>query len=64
MFLSFLIIHVLQGSKDNMSVVLVCFPGAPTVSEDAQQKDRELNSLIEKRVQGMSARESPVGASY
>ena len=38
-----------------MSVVLVCFPGAPNVSEDAQQKDRELNSLLEKRVQGISA---------
>ncbi|XP_054154323.1 protein phosphatase 1B-like [Oppia nitens] len=40
-----------RGSKDNMSVVLVCFPGAPTVSEEAQQKDKELNALIDKKVQ-------------
>ncbi|CAG2099991.1 unnamed protein product [Medioppia subpectinata] len=45
-----------RGSKDNMSVVLVCFPGAPNVSEDAQQKDRELNSLLEKRVQEILAK--------
>jgi len=36
-----------------MSVVLVAFPGSPTISEEAQQKDKELNLLIEKKVQGI-----------
>jgi len=39
-----------QGSTDNMSVVLVTFNGAPKVSEEAQQKDAELNANIEKEV--------------
>jgi len=34
-----------------MSVVLVAFVGSPVVSEEAQQKDKELNLLIEKKVQ-------------
>lgn len=33
-----------------MSVVLVTFPGAPKVSEEAQRKDAELNATIEKEV--------------
>ena len=33
-----------------MSVVLVTFSGAPKVSEEAQRKDAELNSAIEKEV--------------
>ncbi|XP_064484398.1 protein phosphatase 1A-like isoform X2 [Ornithodoros turicata] len=39
-----------RGSKDNMSVVLVLFPGAPSVSEEALKKDKELNALITKRL--------------
>lgn len=39
-----------RGSKDNMSIVLVLFPGAPSVSDEALQHDRELNQLIEKRI--------------
>lgn len=42
-----------RGSKDNMSIVLVLFPGAPTVSVEALQHDRELNVLIEKRIAEM-----------
>lgn len=42
----------LQGSKDNMSVVLVTFPGAPKVSPEAQRKDKELKEVLEKKVQG------------
>lgn len=45
-------VHQKQGSKDNMSVVLVMMPGGPQVSEEAQQKDRELNKYIEGRVEG------------
>jgi protein phosphatase 1B len=39
-----------KGSKDNMSVVLVAFPGSPVVSEEAQEKDKQLNTLIENKV--------------
>ncbi|RWS10033.1 protein phosphatase 1A-like isoform X1 [Dinothrombium tinctorium] len=41
-----------KGSKDNMSVVLVVFEGAPKVSDEAQKKDNELNALLEKKVEG------------
>ncbi|XP_077536486.1 protein phosphatase alphabet isoform X2 [Haemaphysalis longicornis] len=47
-----------RGSKDNMSIVLVLFPGAPSVSDEALQHDRELNALIDKRITEMVA-ESP-----
>ena len=35
-----------------MSVVLVALPGAPTLSEEAQKRDKEVNQLIEIKVQG------------
>lgn len=41
-----------QGSRDNMSIVLVCFPNAPKVSEEAVRKDAELNKYLESRVEG------------
>lgn len=44
-----------QGSRDNMSVVLVCLPGAPKVSEEAVRKDAELNNYLESRVEGENA---------
>lgn len=42
----------LQGSRDNMSVVLVCFPGAPKISEEAVKKEEELDKYLETRVEG------------
>lgn len=42
----------LQGSRDNMSVVLVCLPGAPKVSEEAVKKEEELDKYLESRVEG------------
>lgn len=33
-----------------MSVVIVAFAGAPSVSEEAQQRDRELDTLLEKKI--------------
>lgn len=41
-----------QGSRDNMSVVLVCFPNAPKISEEAVKKEAELDKLLEARVEG------------
>lgn len=35
-----------------MSVVLVCLPNAPKVSEEAVRKDAELNRYLESRVEG------------
>ncbi|XP_054162992.1 protein phosphatase 1B-like [Oppia nitens] len=35
-----------KGSKDNMSVVVVAFAGAPTVDANAQQLDKQLNSQL------------------
>lgn len=42
----------LQGSRDNMSVVLVCFGGAPKVSPEAVKKEAELDKFLEYRVEG------------
>ncbi|CAL8254074.1 unnamed protein product [Lota lota] len=42
-----------KGSRDNMSVVLVCFPNAPEISEEAVRKDAELNKHLESRVEEM-----------
>lgn len=42
----------LQGSRDNMSVVLVCLPNAPKVSEEAVKRDVELDKSLESRVEG------------
>lgn len=35
-----------------MSVVLVCFPGAPKISEEAVKKEEELDKYLEARVEG------------
>ncbi|XP_030234874.1 protein phosphatase 1B isoform X1 [Gadus morhua] len=42
-----------KGSRDNMSVVLVCFPNAPQISEEAVRKDADLNKHLESRVEEM-----------
>lgn len=39
-----------KGSRDNMSVVLVSFAGAPKVSEDAQKIDAQWKSSLETKV--------------
>ncbi len=43
-----------QGSRDNMSVVLVCFVSAPKVSPEAVRREAELDKYLESRVEGMS----------
>ncbi|XP_025928046.1 protein phosphatase 1B isoform X4 [Apteryx rowi] len=40
-----------KGSRDNMSVVLVCFSNAPKVSDEAVKKDAELDKHLESRVE-------------
>lgn len=39
-----------KGSRDNMSIVLVTFPGAPQVSEEAINKENEMENYLEKRI--------------
>ncbi|XP_028620945.1 protein phosphatase 1B [Grammomys surdaster] len=41
-----------KGSRDNMSVVLVCFSNAPKVSDEAVKRDAELDKHLESRVEG------------
>lgn len=35
-----------------MSVVLICFPGAPKVSPEAVKREAELDKYLESRVEG------------
>ena len=42
-----------QGSRDNMSIILLTFDGAPKISEDAKAKEEELNQRLEARVKGL-----------
>ncbi|XP_022909138.1 protein phosphatase 1A [Onthophagus taurus] len=39
-----------KGSRDNMSIILVVFPGAPTVSEEAVRAETELDLTLERKV--------------
>uniref|UniRef100_A0A8C5VVC0 protein-serine/threonine phosphatase n=1 Tax=Microcebus murinus TaxID=30608 RepID=A0A8C5VVC0_MICMU len=40
-----------KGSRDNMSVILICFPNAPKVSPEAVKKEAELDKYLESRVE-------------
>lgn len=42
----------LQGSLDNISIIIVCFPGAPKVSQEALQQEAELEQQIDMKVEG------------
>ncbi|KAM9773411.1 protein phosphatase 1bb isoform X1 [Syngnathus typhle] len=44
-----------KGSRDNMSVVLVCLPGAPQLCEEAVKKEEELDKYLEARVEELLA---------
>lgn len=35
-----------------MSVVLICFPGAPKISPEAVRKEAELDKYLESKVEG------------
>lgn len=39
-----------KGSRDNMSIVLIAFPGAPKVSEEAVRKEKELDTRLENKI--------------
>ncbi|XP_070590642.1 protein phosphatase 1B isoform X1 [Erythrolamprus reginae] len=40
-----------KGSRDNMSIVLVCFSNAPKVSDEAMKRDADLDKHLETRVE-------------
>ncbi|XP_036437596.1 protein phosphatase, Mg2+/Mn2+ dependent, 1Ab isoform X2 [Colossoma macropomum] len=40
-----------KGSRDNMSVVLVCFPGAPKINPEAVKREAELDKYLQNRVE-------------
>ena len=42
-----------QGSRDNMSIVLVTFPAAPKPSHEAIERDLALNKNLESLIRGM-----------
>lgn len=42
----------LQGSLDNISIIIICFPGAPKVSQEALQREAELEQQINMKVEG------------
>ncbi|CAD5122054.1 DgyrCDS10506 [Dimorphilus gyrociliatus] len=44
-----------KGSRDNMSVVIVAFEGAPKFSEAAKERDEQLNEIIRKKVTELCA---------
>ncbi|KAF7663335.1 hypothetical protein LDENG_00212000 [Lucifuga dentata] len=39
-----------KGSLDNMSIIIICFPGAPQVSQEALQKEAALERLLDMKV--------------
>lgn len=53
-----------KGSRDNMSIELVCFENAPRPSEEARQREAELDAYLEARVKdlvGKAGTEEPPG---
>lgn len=51
-----------KGSRDNMSIVIVAFEGAPKVDEDAKKKEVELDSRIEAKVKQITQSGQPEAA--
>lgn len=41
-----------QGSRDNMSIIIIAFPGAPKPTEEAIEAERRLEKHIEKIARG------------
>ncbi|KAJ3589318.1 hypothetical protein NHX12_010163 [Muraenolepis orangiensis] len=39
-----------KGSLDNISIILLCFPGAPQLSSEALHREAELDDLLEAKV--------------
>uniref|UniRef100_A0A8C6T339 Protein phosphatase 1A n=1 Tax=Neogobius melanostomus TaxID=47308 RepID=A0A8C6T339_9GOBI len=50
-----------KGSRDNMSVVLVCFSGVPKVSPEAVKREAELDKYLESRVEEIMKKQGDEG---
>lgn len=55
-----LFFHFLQGSLDNMTCMVVCFPGAPRPCEEAISKEMALDAVLSHKVAGEQVK-WPVG---
>ena len=42
----------LQGSRDNMSIIIIAFPAAPKATSEAIKAENELNDLLKQKVTG------------
>ena len=43
----------LQGSRDNMSIVIIALSAAPKVSEEAIWREEELDEQLEEKIAGV-----------
>ena len=43
----------MQGSRDNMSIVIVALDGAPQVSAEAQKHEAALDTRLEAKIKGL-----------
>lgn len=43
---------LLQGSRDNMSIIIIVFPGGPQPTTEAIQAESELNQKIYELIKG------------
>ncbi|XP_048393884.1 protein phosphatase 1A isoform X1 [Stegostoma tigrinum] len=50
-----------KGSRDNMSVVLICFPNAPKVSPEAVKREAELDNYLESKVEEIFEKQGAEG---
>ncbi|XP_043553194.1 protein phosphatase 1A isoform X1 [Chiloscyllium plagiosum] len=50
-----------KGSRDNMSVVLICFPNAPKVSPEAVKREAELDNYLENKVEEIFEKQGAEG---
>ncbi|XP_065816486.1 protein phosphatase, Mg2+/Mn2+ dependent, 1Na (putative) isoform X2 [Labrus bergylta] len=57
-----------KGSLDNISIIIICFPGSPQVSQEALQQEAKLEQLIdikvEEIIQNMRSREEDPDLLY
>ena len=54
-----------KGSRDNMSIIIIAFPAAPTVDPAAIKQENELDALLEKKVTELiSSHDNDVELSY
>lgn len=47
-----IIFYFFQGSRDNMSIILIVFPGAPKPTPETIEKEEELERNIRKTIKG------------